>query len=84
MALRAARTCYDHLAGRLGVALADALQESGHVLLQDGTGLITDSGWRLTCWITVPAHVLGTHVLAVATLAIAGAGLGVVVDRLRS
>src|ERR1700730_10640283 len=24
-ALRAARTCYDHLAGRLGVALADAM-----------------------------------------------------------
>jgi len=28
-ALRAARTCYDHLAGGLGVALADALVEGG-------------------------------------------------------
>ena len=28
-ALRAARTCYDHLAGRLGVALADALVAGG-------------------------------------------------------
>src|SRR4051812_5815180 len=28
-ALRAARTCYDHLAGRLGVALADALTGRG-------------------------------------------------------
>ena len=27
--LREARTCYDHLAGRLGVALADALQREG-------------------------------------------------------
>jgi len=27
--LRDARLCYDHLAGRLGVALADALQETG-------------------------------------------------------
>ncbi len=26
-----ARTCYDHLAGRLGVALADALIEQGHL-----------------------------------------------------
>jgi len=29
-ALRRARTCYDHLAGRLGVALADALVAAGH------------------------------------------------------
>jgi DNA-binding transcriptional ArsR family regulator len=33
-ALRAARTCYDHLAGRLGVALADALAEGGYVELE--------------------------------------------------
>jgi len=30
-ALRAARTCYDHLAGRLGTALMDALTERGLV-----------------------------------------------------
>jgi len=47
-------------------------------------GLITDSGWRLTCWITVPAHVLGTHALAVAALVAIGAGVGALVDRLRS
>src|SRR5690606_18299451 len=29
-ALRRARTCYDHIAGRLGVALADALVAAGH------------------------------------------------------
>src|SRR5262245_54728890 len=29
-ALRTARTCYDHLAGRLGVALADAMVASGY------------------------------------------------------
>jgi DNA-binding transcriptional ArsR family regulator len=29
--LRAARTCYDHLAGRLGVAVADAAQAAGAV-----------------------------------------------------
>ncbi len=32
-ALRTARTCYDHLAGRLGVALADALIRAEHVTL---------------------------------------------------
>lgn len=43
-ALRAARTCYDHLAGQLAVALADALVEAGHVELSDDAGLVTDSG----------------------------------------
>jgi DNA-binding transcriptional ArsR family regulator len=33
-ALADARTCYDHLAGRLGVALADALVERGAVIDQ--------------------------------------------------
>jgi DNA-binding transcriptional ArsR family regulator len=46
-ALRNARTCYDHLAGRLGVALADALVEAGHVELADDAGLLTDSGSAL-------------------------------------
>jgi len=32
-ASRAARTCYDHLADRLGVALAEALVEGGRVEL---------------------------------------------------
>jgi DNA-binding transcriptional ArsR family regulator len=43
-ALRAARTCYDHLAGRLGVALADALVAGGHAELASDGGVITDSG----------------------------------------
>ena len=30
-AMRAARTCYDHIAGRLGVALSDHLSEQGHL-----------------------------------------------------
>jgi DNA-binding transcriptional ArsR family regulator len=36
-ALRAARTCYDHLAGRLGVALMASLLEAGHLAGGDGT-----------------------------------------------
>jgi DNA-binding transcriptional ArsR family regulator len=43
-ALRTARTCYDHLAGRLGVALAGSLEASGHVMLASDGGEVTDSG----------------------------------------
>lgn len=46
-ALRAARTCYDHLAGRLGVAIADAMIDSGHIELASDAGLMTDSGLAL-------------------------------------
>jgi DNA-binding transcriptional ArsR family regulator len=46
-ALRAARTCYDHLAGRLGVALADGLVAGGHVELADDAGLVTEDGLAL-------------------------------------
>jgi DNA-binding transcriptional ArsR family regulator len=35
-ALRTARTCYDHLAGRLGVALMATLIDAGHVTGGDG------------------------------------------------
>jgi len=47
-------------------------------------GVMTDAGWRLTCWITAPAHVLGTHLLAAAVLAGLGAAIGAEVDRRRS
>lgn len=43
-ALRAARTCYDHLAGYLGTALTDTLRARGHVVLGDGAGEITADG----------------------------------------
>jgi DNA-binding transcriptional ArsR family regulator len=43
-ALRNARTCYDHLAGRLGVALTDALAHQGHVVLNDDGGVVTAAG----------------------------------------
>ncbi len=45
-ALRNARTCYDHLAGKLALALADALCERGHLTLADGAGLISLEGER--------------------------------------
>jgi DNA-binding transcriptional ArsR family regulator len=42
--LRLARSCYDHLAGRLGVALADALVGGGHVELDGEGGRVTAAG----------------------------------------
>jgi DNA-binding transcriptional ArsR family regulator len=41
--LAAARTCYDHLAGSLGVALADALAATG-VIARDSGLAVTDEG----------------------------------------
>jgi DNA-binding transcriptional ArsR family regulator len=41
-ALRFARSCYDHLAGRLGVAVADALESQGFV----AGGAVTEEGAR--------------------------------------
>jgi DNA-binding transcriptional ArsR family regulator len=43
-ALRAARTCYDHLAGELGVALADALVAGGFLQLAADAGVVTEAG----------------------------------------
>lgn len=48
-ALRVARTCYDHMAGRLALGLADSLCAAGHLVLSDGAGLITDDGRRFFC-----------------------------------
>lgn len=45
-ALRLARVCYDHLAGRLALALADSLCRQGHVSLVDGVGAVSDEGAR--------------------------------------
>lgn len=45
-ALRRARTCYDHLAGRLGVAITDALVGQGHIEIDDDVGIITDGGTK--------------------------------------
>jgi DNA-binding transcriptional ArsR family regulator len=43
-AMRQARTCYDHFAGLLGVALADALQQRGCVVLGEDGGEVTATG----------------------------------------
>lgn len=41
-AMRLARTCYDHLAGGIAVAIAERLVDEGAVLVEDDTAVVTD------------------------------------------
>jgi DNA-binding transcriptional ArsR family regulator len=68
--LRAARTCYDHLAGRLGVGLADALVERGHLLRVEDGFAVTDGGgdWFGSIGIDVGAVAAGRRAFARACL----------------
>jgi hypothetical protein len=43
-------------------------------------GVLSDAGWRLTCWISSPTHILQSHALAVLLLAAAGSILAVIAD----
>jgi DNA-binding transcriptional ArsR family regulator len=45
-ALRDARMCYDHMAGRLGVSLCDTMLRRDYIVLADSGGELTDSGAR--------------------------------------
>jgi DNA-binding transcriptional ArsR family regulator len=42
--MRTARTCYDHVAGRLGVGLTSALAERSHIVLAEDGGEVTETG----------------------------------------
>lgn len=42
--MRLARTCYDHIAGRLGVALADSMMARSWVEIEDDAALVTPDG----------------------------------------
>jgi DNA-binding transcriptional ArsR family regulator len=42
--LRYARTCYDHMAGRIAVAIADQLVQQSFILLDEDGGQLTDAG----------------------------------------
>lgn len=65
-ALRRARTCYDHLAGRLGVALMGALLDAGALAGGDGAFDVTESerdrlaapGWDVAYELTDPGREL--------------------------
>lgn len=45
-ALQYARTCYDHLAGRVAVAIADALESRGLIQMDDESCCVTEPGQR--------------------------------------
>lgn len=44
---RRARTCYDHLAGQLGVGIAEKMCTHGHLVLSDEGGDLTPAGDKL-------------------------------------
>lgn len=43
-------------------------------------GVLSDAGWRLSCWISDPAHIIESHGLAMLILASAGSLLAVIAD----
>ena len=43
-----------------------------------GSGLVTDSAWRLCCQVSDPTHVLATHAVAILALSLTGALVGAV------
>jgi DNA-binding transcriptional ArsR family regulator len=57
-ALRRGRTCYDHLAGRLGVAVTDALTEAGLLDQASGFAVTPDGLSWLTGTLGVPSDQL--------------------------
>jgi DNA-binding transcriptional ArsR family regulator len=59
--LRFARTCYDHLAGRLAVALADRLIELGAVRIEDETAVVTERAGPALQGLGLPAEALPPH-----------------------
>lgn len=66
-AMARGRTCYDHLAGRLGIAVTDALTERG--LLRQDTGFaLTDAGVRWFDTAGIPLDRAGRRPLARACL----------------
>ncbi len=54
--LRRARTCYDHLAGELGVAIADALVARGAVDFSSDVATVTEEGRALLSAAAIPVE----------------------------
>jgi DNA-binding transcriptional ArsR family regulator len=57
--LRAARVCYDHLAGQLGVRIADAMVTRGYLVLEDDGGRITEPGMRYLWELGIDTRIAG-------------------------
>lgn len=60
-AMRFARTCYDHLAGRLAVAIADRLVEEGALLVEEDTATVTERAGRVLQELGLPRGALDTQ-----------------------
>jgi hypothetical protein len=43
-------------------------------------GVLSDAGWRLSCWISDPVHLAESHALAILTLAAAGSLIAILLD----
>lgn len=65
-AMRFARTCYDHLAGRVGVAFNDRLIERGYLIVEDKHWQISAAGerWLKSSKINLAAWQKGRRVVA--------------------
>jgi len=57
--LRVARVCYDHLAGQLGVRIAEAMVSRGYLVLEDDGGRITDAGTRYLWDLGIDTRIAG-------------------------
>lgn len=57
--LRDARMCYDHLAGQLGVRIADAMVARGYLVLEDDGGRITEAGTRYLWDLGIDTRIAG-------------------------
>jgi DNA-binding transcriptional ArsR family regulator len=58
-ALREARVCYDHLAGVLGVRIAEAMTRQGYLVLEDEGGRVTEAGQRFLRELGIDTGVAG-------------------------
>jgi DNA-binding transcriptional ArsR family regulator len=53
------RTCYDHLAGYIGVRIADAFTQKGLITIMESEYLITEKGWEWVADIGIRRDELG-------------------------
>src|SRR5215469_9965705 len=59
VALQAARMCYDHIAGQLGVRIAEAMTARGYLVLEDDGGRVTEPGLRYLWELGIDTRVAG-------------------------
>jgi DNA-binding transcriptional ArsR family regulator len=78
-AMRNARTCYDHVAGKLGVGITDALCALGHVTLSDDGGELNESG--VVSFLKISASILSPRAPA-GGFSVVRAGIGPNGDRI--